>query len=373
MKYIFCVLTLFVLTEIVNAQVYSAPPYYMETHQTQDSLLYQQGDDSAATAPTITQLPYNWCWCFWRPAGTPYLFVCWKDTNGIQYDTVRKVSNVTQLYAKSPLAISGTDTAYLTNGTDAQILIDSAGVASKWRTISGDEIMNDIGIATLATVNSNVGTFGNATHVGSFTVNAKGLITAASNITITAGSIPVPLQVDSGGTGRITLPAHNILTGNGTGAIDTIGVGVAGYGLISHGSTLDASFQQLGDTSVFAGGTQNLAANTTKYYSISGFSAGSLTDSAGNGVRSLLGHGITIQNIYVIARNASGSGQSYTVTIMKNGSATSTAATLSNTTSGNNSTQTTCATNDEIYVRVTSSTTALVLRGIEWSITYTIP
>ena len=37
---------------------------------------------------------------------------------------------------------------------------------------------------TLATVNSNIGTFGSTTQVGTFTVNAKGLITAASNVTI---------------------------------------------------------------------------------------------------------------------------------------------------------------------------------------------
>lgn len=38
---------------------------------------------------------------------------------------------------------------------------------------------------TLATVNSNVGSFGSATQVSTFTVNGKGLITAASNVTIT--------------------------------------------------------------------------------------------------------------------------------------------------------------------------------------------
>lgn len=42
---------------------------------------------------------------------------------------------------------------------------------------------------TLATVNSNVGTFGSATQVPVFTVNAKGLITAVTNTTITAGDI----------------------------------------------------------------------------------------------------------------------------------------------------------------------------------------
>lgn len=52
------------------------------------------------------------------------------------------------------------------------------------------EITGDISIpqasnaATLATVNSNVGTFGTASAVGTFTVNAKGLITAASSTPI---------------------------------------------------------------------------------------------------------------------------------------------------------------------------------------------
>lgn len=45
--------------------------------------------------------------------------------------------------------------------------------------------------ATLATVNGNVGSFGTATQVGSFTVNAKGLITAASNTSIAITSAAI--------------------------------------------------------------------------------------------------------------------------------------------------------------------------------------
>jgi hypothetical protein len=50
-------------------------------------------------------------------------------------------------------------------------------------TMSGDATLNS-GAVTLATVNSNVGTFGSTNQVGQFTVNAKGLVTAASNVTI---------------------------------------------------------------------------------------------------------------------------------------------------------------------------------------------
>lgn len=42
---------------------------------------------------------------------------------------------------------------------------------------------------TLATVNGNVGSFGDATHVAQITVNAKGLITAAANVAITPAAV----------------------------------------------------------------------------------------------------------------------------------------------------------------------------------------
>lgn len=53
-------------------------------------------------------------------------------------------------------------------------------------------------VFTLATVNSNIGSFGDSTHVGQFTVNAKGLITAAASVAISGGG------GGGGGTGIIT-------------------------------------------------------------------------------------------------------------------------------------------------------------------------
>jgi len=56
---------------------------------------------------------------------------------------------------------------------------------------------------TLATVNANVGTFGSATQAGTFTVNGKGLVTAASNVTIT----PAVGSITGLGTGVATFLA----------------------------------------------------------------------------------------------------------------------------------------------------------------------
>lgn len=71
---------------------------------------------------------------------------------------------------------------------------------------------------TLATVNSNVGAFGSATATGTFTVNAKGLITAAGSTTVT--------------------PAVGSITGLGTGVATAlaVNVGTAGSPVVNGGS-----------------------------------------------------------------------------------------------------------------------------------------
>ena len=64
--------------------------------------------------------------------------------------------------------------------------------------VSGSGSTGGTVTTTLANVNVNTGAFGSATTVGAFTVNAKGLVTAASNVTIAA---PVTLTGDVTGTG----------------------------------------------------------------------------------------------------------------------------------------------------------------------------
>lgn len=81
--------------------------------------------------------------------------------------------------------------------------------------LTGDVTTSAGAVATtLATVNANVGSFGSATQAGQFTVNAKGLITAAAGVTVT--------------------PAIGSVTGLGTGVATALGVNVnASGGIIS--------------------------------------------------------------------------------------------------------------------------------------------
>lgn len=68
-----------------------------------------------------------------------------------------------------------------------QLAVAQAGADPICRTVSGDWTLNAAGVSTLATVNANVGSFGSASNCVTITVNAKGLITAASQIACTAG------------------------------------------------------------------------------------------------------------------------------------------------------------------------------------------
>lgn len=80
-------------------------------------------------------------------------------------------------------------------------------------TLTGDITGSGTGsfATTLATINTNIGSWGDTTHVGSFTVNGKGLITAASS-----SAIAFPVISVAGKTGIITLVNSDVGLGNVT-------------------------------------------------------------------------------------------------------------------------------------------------------------
>ena len=95
--------------------------------------------------------------------------------------------------------------------TAGQLLVGNAGgTAYAPVSLSSDATVASTGALTLATVNSNVGSYGSATQSAAVTVNAKGLVTAVSTSTIT--------------------PAVGSITGLGTGVATALAVNVGSAG-----------------------------------------------------------------------------------------------------------------------------------------------
>lgn len=107
--------------------------------------------------------------------------------------------------------------------------------------LTGDATASGPGSAalTLATVNANIGSFGSATSVATFTTNAKGLITAAGSTSIQITESQVTnLTTDLAGKLTSTLASADIFVGNGsnvatavavTGAISLTNAGLTAY------------------------------------------------------------------------------------------------------------------------------------------------
>lgn len=112
-------------------------------------------------------------------------------------------------------------------GTITGTITGNAATATKWATARNLSLTGDAtatlsavdgsapvsAALTLATVNSNVGSFGSATTIPVVTVNAKGLVTAVST-----ASISTTLNVaGSTGTGSIALATDTLTIAGGTG------------------------------------------------------------------------------------------------------------------------------------------------------------
>lgn len=93
----------------------------------------------------------------------------------------------TSYVGQATIVTLGTVTTGTWNATPISLTTYASGTlqAAQFPALTGDISTVAGALATtLATVNANFGTFGSATQVGIFTVNGKGLITAASNVSI---------------------------------------------------------------------------------------------------------------------------------------------------------------------------------------------
>jgi len=116
-----------------------------------------------------------------------------------------------------------TPTSVAASGTVTGSNLSGTNTGDQTITLTGDVTGSGTGsfAATLATVNSTTGTFGSATKAGIFTVNGKGLITAASESTVT----PAVGSITGLGTGVATFLATPSSANLATAVTDETGSG----------------------------------------------------------------------------------------------------------------------------------------------------
>jgi hypothetical protein len=245
----------------------------------------------------------------------------------------------------------------ITSLSTGQILVaNSAGTVFENKSVSGDATLSDTGALTLATVNSNVGSFGSATAAPAVTVNAKGLVTAVTTNTIT----PAVGSITGLGTGVATALAVNVGTSgafvaNG-GALGTpssgtltsctglpISTGVSGLGTnvatsLANNMAASGTLAILGANTFIATQTITPAVNSNALavsgYSLTGSDASSLLELAGTWNTSGTPTAIKL-NITDTASNASAllmqlqTGGTNRFTVNKNGAAVIGSASIS--------------------------------------------
>lgn len=212
-------------------------------------------------------------------------------------------TNRTPAQVKTDLALTSSDVGLgnVTNTAQTQAAIvpntapaagevlvgNAGGTAYAKAAVSGDATLASTGVVTLATVNGNVGTFGSATAAAQVTVNAKGLVTAAVDVTVT--------------------PAVGSITGLGTGVATAlaVNVGTAGAPVVNGGALGTPSS---GVATNLTGTAAGLTAGTASAVAVGGITG------LGTGVATALAINVGSAGAPVVLNGAGGTPSSLTLT-----------------------------------------------------------
>ncbi len=154
--------------------------------------------------------------------------------------------NFTGVVSSSTLVFEGsTDDSFETTLTPGNPSADvtitlptTTGTVPVTAMVSGDATMATSGALTLATVNSNTGSFGSTTAIPVVTVNAKGLVTAVSTASITTS---LTVAADSGSNDSVALATDTLTFDGGTGIDTTVSDNQISFAIDSTVATLTGS------------------------------------------------------------------------------------------------------------------------------------
>lgn len=154
--------------------------------------------------------------------------------------TASQSNNSTQL-ATTAYVDTGLGTKVTAALTSGNIFVGNVSNVASSITPSGDLAINNSGVFTLNTVNSNTGSFGSSTSIPTLTINGKGLITAAS--------------------GNVVVAPAGTLTGT-TLAANVVSSSLTSVGIITSG-TWSGSFSDATLTALAAYNTNGILTQTS--------------------------------------------------------------------------------------------------------------
>ena len=160
-------------------------------------------------------------------------------------------------------AVANTSTDGCLSSTDWNTFNNKQAAGNYITALTGDVTASGPGsaAATLATVNANTGAWGSATQVGTFTVNGKGLITAAGNTTVT----PAVGSITGLGTGVATALGINIGTA-GSFVVNGGALGTPSSGTLTNATGLPIVGGTTGTLSIARGGTGTTTTQAGRLY-----------------------------------------------------------------------------------------------------------